>query len=211
MNRATLGAADLRHILMYAADQIRTEEAALNALDAAVGDGDHGITMRLGFEAVKEKLGQMDDSATLSSVLEEAGQAFMGVTGGAIGIILARILIGGAGPLRGRAELGAPEFRAMLAAMDAAVSAGGKVKPGDKTILDAVHAAAEAVDPDQGLAQAFTAAAAAATEGAEKTAGMLCRVGRGSRLGDRTLGHRDPGAVSFSIILRCFADCPTGE
>ena len=89
--------------------------------------------------------------------------------------------------------------------METAVSAGGKVKPGDKTILDAIHASQEAVDPQQTLAEALSRAEEAAANAAQRTADMICRVGRASRLGSRTLGHPDPGAVSFSIILRAFS------
>src|SRR6478672_6112277 len=87
---ATLNAADFRRGLFSMADKIIESEARLNALDAAVGDGDHGITMRLGFEAVKQRLTQLEDDATIDRLLVESAQAFMGVTGGAIGVILAK-------------------------------------------------------------------------------------------------------------------------
>jgi dihydroxyacetone kinase-like protein len=208
MTKAVLNTGDLRRIVIHAADEFRREEANLNALDAAVGDGDHGITMRLGFEAVKENLERGDDAATISSILEKSGEAFMSAAGGAIGVILAKMLLSGGAALRGVADFGTPELKTMLVAMERAVSAGGKVKPGDKTILDAIHAAQEAVDPHQTLAEALSMAEEAAAHGAQRTADMICRVGRGSRLGERTRGHCDPGAVSFSIILRAFSRCP---
>lgn len=190
------------------ADKIIEVEARLNALDAAVGDGDHGITMRLGFEAVKERLAQLEDNATFDRLLIEAAQAFMGVTGGAIGIILAKMLMGAGSALRGVSEFGTHELRLMLAGMETAVGKAGKAKPGDKTILDGIHAArevAEAADQSkQSLSVALPAAASAAEAAAERTAGMVCRIGRASRLGERTRGHPDPGAVSFSIMLRAF-------
>ena len=204
----TLNAADFRRGLLAMADKIIEVEARLNALDAAVGDGDHGITMRLGFEAVKQRLTQLEDSATFDRLLVEAAQAFMGVTGGAIGVILAKMLMGAGSALRGVSEFGTPELSLMLAGMETAVGKAGKAKPGDKTILDGVHAAREAAEASaqakQSLSVALTAAASAAEAAAERTAGMVCRVGRASRLGERTLGHPDPGAVSFSIMLRAF-------
>jgi phosphoenolpyruvate---glycerone phosphotransferase subunit DhaL len=105
-------------------------------------------------------------------------------------------------------EFGTPELSLMLAGMETAVAKAGKAKPGDKTILDAIHAAHEATEAaaqsKQPLSVALPAAATAAETAAQRTAGMVCRIGRASRLGDRTLGHPDPGAVSFSILLRAF-------
>jgi dihydroxyacetone kinase phosphoprotein-dependent L subunit len=205
---ATLNAADFRRGLLSVADKIIEVEARLNALDAAVGDGDHGITMRLGFEAVKQRLTQLEDDAAFDRLLTEAAQAFMGVTGGAIGVILAKMLMGGGTALRGVSEFGTPELSLMLAGMETAVGKAGKAKPGDKTILDGIHAAREAADAaaqsKHPLSVALPAAASAAEAAAERTARMVCRIGRASRLGERTLGHPDPGAVSFSIMLRAF-------
>jgi len=205
---ASLNAVDFRRGLVFVADKIIESEARLNALDAAVGDGDHGITMRLGFEAVKHRLTQLEDDATFDRLLMEAAQAFMSVTGGAIGVILAKMLMGGGSALRGISEFGTPELSLMLAGMATAVGKAGKAKPGDKTILDAIHAASEAAEDaaqsEQPLAVALPAAATAAETAAQRTAGMVCRIGRASRLGDRALGHSDPGAVSFSIMLRAF-------
>jgi dihydroxyacetone kinase-like protein len=115
------------------------------------------------------------------------------------------MLLSGSAALRGIRDFGTFEFKTMLVAMETAVGAGGKVKPGDKTILDAIHASQEAVDPHQTLPEALSVAEEAAVNAARRTADMICRVGRGSRLGSRTLGHPDPGAVSFSIILRAFS------
>lgn len=208
MTTANLTAADFRRALLSMADEIMQAEPRLNALDAALGDGDHGITMRLGFEAVKHRLDQLVGGATFDQALLESAQAFMDVTGGAIGVILAKMLMGGASALRGVAELGTPELSAMLAGMEAGIAKAGKAKPGDKTILDGVHAAhaaAEAaVQAQQPLAVALHSVACAAEVAAEQTANIVCRIGRASRLGDRTLGHPDPGAVSFSIMMRAF-------
>ena len=203
--RTDLSGAEFRGILLAAADAIIRTEPRLNALDAALGDGDHGITMRLGFDAVRQRLAQLAPDAAIDAQLTESAQAFLGATGGAIGIILARMLMGGAAALHGCAEMGTAQFGAMLAGMESATAKAGKAKPGDKTILDAIHAAVLAVHPDQSLRAAMEAAAAASEAAAESTAGMICRVGRASRLGERALGHPDPGAVSFSIMLRAMA------
>jgi dihydroxyacetone kinase phosphoprotein-dependent L subunit len=206
MSAAKIDPAGLRRMLLAAADEIIRQEPRLNALDSAVGDGDHGITMRLGCEAVKMRLGELDDAAGFDTILQESGLAFLGVTGGAIGVILAKMLMGAGHAMSATAAMGAPEVKTMLEAMENAIARAGKAKPGDKTILDAVHAAAGAVDINASASEALFQAAAAAKNAADETANMVCRIGRGSKLGDRTLGHPDPGAVSCSIILRAFAD-----
>ena len=198
--------AGLRRMLLAAADKIVREESNLNALDAVLGDGDHGITMRLGFEAVTKRIGELASDTTFETLLRESGLAFMGATGGAIGVILGKMLMGGASSLRGISEMGTPEFKTMMTAMNNAIAQAGRARPGDKTILDAVHAAANSVDVRQGIFEALSQAACAAAGAAQGTANMICRVGRASKLGDRALGHPDPGAVSFSIILQAFAE-----
>ena len=207
---ALITAQDLRSVLSRVAQKIAEQESYLNSLDAAVGDGDHGITMRLGFQAIVRKLGELDLQASVDVIWREAGMAFMNASGGAIGVILGKMFMAGGTTLRGAQQLGAPEFRNMLSAMETAIAKAGRAKPGDKTILDAVHGANAALAglnaTSDDLALLVSRAAQAANRAAQDTADMVCRVGRASRLGDRTLGCPDPGAVSFSIILREMAE-----
>src|SRR5208337_86504 len=113
----------------------------------------------------------------------------------------------GARSLRGTERFSPREFKSLLIAMESSVSSAGKVKAGDKTVLDAIASAGRSIaDSEDTLLAAFTKAATAAEAGALGTANMICRVGRASRLGERSLGHPDPGAVSFAIILRAMAD-----
>jgi len=204
----TIDAKALREILAFVADAVELEESRLNALDAAIGDGDHGITVRLGFHAVRKARSSQPQSEEISAVLGQTGKAFMGATGGAIGIIFGRILMCGQKALAGREALGVQELKCWLAAMESTVAAVGKAKPGDKTILDALHAANLALssrtfDPDD-VVGAFRVARDAAESGARDTANMLCKVGRASKLGAQVLGHPDPGAVMFSIVMDAF-------
>lgn len=208
MATTAIGAAELQEMLRYTADALAKEEPRLNALDAAIGDGDHGITVRLGFQAVRKAMENSSACTEIGAVLGGAGRAFMGATGGAIGIVLGKMLICGQDALKGRETLGVDEFKRWLKEMESTITAVGKAKPGDKTILDAVHAAAIATSTlsseRNNIAEAFLAAGQAAEKAANETANMLCKVGRASRLGERVLGHPDPGAVTFSIILHSF-------
>jgi len=200
----------LSGMLIFVADEIARREADLNALDAAVGDGDHGITMRIGFEAIRERLGQLDPATPIDGILRESGSAFLGATGGAIGVVMGKMLMAGGKSLQGMQEIRAPQFQQLLSAMESSVAATGKVKPGDRTILDAIHAAAVAATAPEWASKDLDTivdlAASAAQGAARTTADMLCRVGRASRLGNRVLGHPDPGATSFAIILRAMHD-----
>ena len=207
MNKSGLNAQELRLCLESVAEAVIREEAHLTSLDSAIGDGDHGITMRIGFAAVRQKLTSLDENADLERVFNEVGKTFMGATGGAIGVLLGGMLTAGGKALSGCIEMGPDEFKRVLESMESTLIRLGKAQPGDKTILDAVHAACQAVvdSGQQDLEILCTKAAAAAAEGAQKTAGMLCAKGRASRLGGRVLGHPDPGAVSFSVILDAMA------
>jgi dihydroxyacetone kinase phosphoprotein-dependent L subunit len=215
MNSEAIGPQELKEIFLHIARVMREREAELNALDAAIGDGDHGITMRGGFEAVGHQLESLPAETTLSEVLSTAGMAFMDATGGAIGVILGKMFLAGGRAVRESSALGPRELGLLLGEMERAVAGSGRARPGDKTILDAVHPASRAVNNSvpapATLAEALARAAGAAESGAERTAEMLCRVGRASRLGDRVLGHRDPGAVSFALLLRTAADWVAGR
>ena len=199
-------------MLSAVAKRIAAEEARLNSLDAAIGDGDHGITMRLGFEAINRKLAETDHQADIATLLGESGMAFMGATGGAIGVVLGKMLLAAGRSLKEARLFRAREFKSMLTAMEASVASSGKVKIGDKTIFDAVSAACGVLSGnEESLAEAVGEAATAAESAALETASMLCRVGRASRLGERSLGHPDPGAASFSLILRAMSDWIASE
>jgi phosphoenolpyruvate---glycerone phosphotransferase subunit DhaL len=196
---------DLKDALALAAARFQQAEGRLNELDGAIGDGDHGITMRIGFDAVRTAVGELGDDVPPDKILRTAGMAFMGATGGAIGVILGKALSAGGMALRGIEQVGSAEFLAMLKSMENAVAIAGKAKPGDKTILDSIHAAA-AVAPEPALVETMRAACLAAERGAEETAGWPCKVGRASRLGARAIGHPDPGATSFGILLKALLE-----
>jgi dihydroxyacetone kinase phosphoprotein-dependent L subunit len=210
MTPAAITAIALRHMLTFVAETIAREEAHLNTLDAAIGDGDHGITMRVGFTAIISKVGSLPDSEGIDVILRESGMAFMGATGGAIGVLLGKMLMAGGAALKGRPEIGPAEIRILFASMETALASAGKAQPGDKTLLDAVHAANQTVLSSENsqpeVADLLTRASQAARKAAESTAQMHARAGRASRLGNRALGHPDPGAVSFSIVLAAMAE-----
>jgi phosphoenolpyruvate---glycerone phosphotransferase subunit DhaL len=209
MTKSSLDGRALKEALSFAAGRFAREENRLNELDGAIGDGDHGITMRIGFEAIRAAVAPLDDATAPGEILRKAGTAFMAGTGGAIGVIFGKALMSGGKALGGAMQVGPAEFAAVLDGMQSAVASTGKAKPGDKTILDSIRAAA-GTTPSQDLTGTMRASCVAAEETALATAGWACKVGRASRLGERSIGHPDPGATSFGIFLRALLEwCET--
>ena len=188
----------LRECVLAAADAVESAQAELCRLDAAAGDGDHGVTMALAARAVRKAL---DDAPDLSGpeLLTKVALA-MGSVGGASGPVYASGALAIATTLRG-APAATP--LALAEAAENAIAALGNARPGDKTILDSLHPAVEALRDGGDIRRA----ADAAREGATATAHMVATIGRASRLGERSRGHADPGATSLSIILDAIADC----
>jgi dihydroxyacetone kinase-like protein len=178
-------------------------------LDRAIGDSDHGENMDRGFKAVMEKLAEAPP-ATPGAALKLTAMALMSKVGGAAGPLY------GTAFLRASTSLGDTEDidpAALAAAIHAArdgVVARGKAESGDKTMVDAWTpavdaAAAQAAAGDGDVRKVLLAAAEAAEAGAVATDPLIARKGRASYLGERSAGHRDPGAVSTALILRAAA------
>jgi dihydroxyacetone kinase-like protein len=191
--------------LAEAESQIKARSDYLTQLDAAIGDGDHGTNMRRGFDAVGKALAGQGSDTPPGRLLIVAGKTLVSTVGGASGP-----LWGSALRRAGRALGGAETFDgeqlalALDAAIDGVVELGAAV-PGDKTMVDAlvpaVRALHDGLAADQSLADAVRAGAEAAWAGAESTVPMRARKGRASYLGERSIGHQDPGATSAAIIL----------
>jgi dihydroxyacetone kinase-like protein len=185
---------------------VRAERDHLTQLDAAIGDGDHGINMNRGFEAVSKALAVQDGGLAPGKLLIIVGKTLVSSVGGASGP-----LWGTAFKRAGRALGDAPAIEAddLVAALDAAIA--GVVELGaaavqDKTMVDAlvpaVDALREGLAAGQALEPALGAAAVAAEEGARATIPLQARKGRASYLGERSIGHQDPGATSAALVIR---------
>jgi phosphoenolpyruvate---glycerone phosphotransferase subunit DhaL len=191
--------------LAEAEQQIKAQSDYLTQLDAAIGDGDHGTNMRRGFDAVGKALAGQDRTTPPGRLLVLAGKTLVSTVGGASGPLWGSALRR-AGRALGEGE--SFDGRQLAAALDAAVAGVvelGAAAPGDKTMVDALLPAAqamgEALDAGRSLEDALAAAAAAAREGAEATVPMQARKGRASYLGERSIGHQDPGATSAAIVV----------
>ncbi len=200
---------DLLRWLERTADVLRENRTYLTELDAAIGDGDHGINMDRGFSAVRDKFPAMA-TMDMATRLRTVGSTLVSTVGGAGGPLYGTAYLRAAGAIAGKQELASADIVAMLEAFLGGVVARGKAHPGEKTIVDALtpalNAARQAVNEGATLAQVTSRASEAAEKGAIDTIPMLATKGRASYLGERSIGHQDPGATSSWLILRCLAE-----
>jgi dihydroxyacetone kinase-like protein len=199
--------------VLAAAAALEASRDELCRLDAAAGDGDHGVTMALAARAVRQTLAASPDASGAELVTKVA--MAMGSVGGAIGPIYASGLLAVAGAMRAspaNQTLTVPHLLACAESAESAISELGHAKLGDKTILDALNPAIvslrQASATGANLEEALAAAAQAAHDGAASTAEMIASMGRASRLGERSRGLADPGASSFALIMDAFASAP---
>ncbi|MHA7305748.1 dihydroxyacetone kinase subunit DhaL [Arthrobacter sp. TMN-49] len=186
---------------------------ALIELDRVIGDGDHGENMDRGFSAILQAL-EAQTPATPGAAFKLAAMTLMSKVGGAAGPLYGTAFLRAATTVGDAAELDSATLSAALSAARDGVVARGKAEVGDKTMIDAwtpaVDAAAAAVAAGADPAAVLDAAATAAEAGAVSTDPLIARKGRASYLGERAMGHRDPGAASSALILRAAAATAAG-
>jgi phosphoenolpyruvate---glycerone phosphotransferase subunit DhaL len=192
------------------ADVIADHRVELITLDRDIGDGDHGENMDRGFQAVLPKLDSMPDGALPADVFKLLATTLISTVGGAAGPLYGTAYLKAAAAVSGVADLDSAAVVALLTAARDGIVLRGKAEPGDKTMIDAwtpavAAAEAAALDGDDPEAVLLSAADAAA-EGAAATEPLVARKGRASYLGERAIGHRDPGAQSTALLLRAAAD-----
>ncbi|MDY0945113.1 dihydroxyacetone kinase subunit DhaL [Frigoribacterium sp. CFBP9039] len=206
----TLDSTWVRAWIERTAEVLTTERHTLSELDRQIGDGDHGENLARGFAAVRERIGQTPDDATPATLVKLVATTLISTVGGAAGPLLGTAYLKGAAALGDASELDARAVVALLTAARDGVVLRGKAETGDKTMVDAwtpaVDAAAAAAGSGAPPADVLRAAADAAAEGAAATEPLVARKGRASYLGDRAIGHRDPGAQSSSLIITAAAD-----
>ncbi|MCW5252090.1 MULTISPECIES: dihydroxyacetone kinase subunit DhaL [unclassified Streptomyces] len=177
-----------------AAASVDREAERLTELDSPIGDADHGSNLRRGFAAVAAAL-EKEPPGTPGAVLTLAGRRLISTVGGASGPLYGTLLRRTGKALGDAGEVSPGDLAEALRAGVDAVRALGGAAPGDKTMVDALVPAVEA------LGESFAAARAAAEEGAAATTPLRARKGRASYLGERSVGHRDPGATSAALLV----------
>lgn len=210
----TIDSARLVRMFGAIADAVAADRDRLCALDGVIGDADHGIAMELGFAAARDAVAALDAEATdPTALLNAAAKAFLNAVGASSGPLYATALMRGAATVKGKTSLDVADVVAMLQAMAKGIQDRGKAEIGDKTMVDAwtpaAGAAAEALAAGSGLAGCLEAALAAAHAGGEATKTMVAAKGRSSRLGERSIGHMDPGAASAATVIGAMRDSLT--
>ncbi|MGJ3261819.1 MAG: dihydroxyacetone kinase subunit DhaL [Salinarimonas sp.] len=205
---ATLRNAGSGAIVAEIAAVIVENRAYLSEIDGKIGDGDHGVNMAKGFSRAAERLASRESS--LAEALDALGQVLMSEIGGSMGPLYGMMFTEMAEAIENKESLDAEAYAAMLRAGLSGVEAIGSAKVGDKTMLDslvpAVEAAEAAVAEGSGFPAALTRSKEAAADGRERTRDLVARIGRASRLGERSKGVLDAGATSCSLIVAALAD-----
>jgi dihydroxyacetone kinase-like protein len=201
-------AAALRRWIAAFADSVVEHQDELTRLDSAIGDADHGSNLARGMKAVVAAL-DAESPATPDAVLKRTGMTLVSTVGGASGPLYGTFFLR-MGTAAGQGELDAAGFGAALRAGVEGVLARGKAERGDKTMYDALAPALEAYDSQvngggDDFGAALRAAADAAAAGRDATIPLQARKGRASYLGERSIGHQDPGATSAALLLAAAA------
>lgn len=199
-----LNAEDTRNMLLYVADKIIAAKPYLTEVDSAIGDGDHGIGMAGGMQKAKKKLLQMEDETNVYHLFETAGHAMLMSMGGASGVIFGSLYLAGAKGMEPAPVLYGRDLAIMERKSLQAIQERGKAEVGDKTMVDALAPAVEAMEANTGkdLLTLLKAAEEAARQGMENTKNYIAKFGRAKSLMERAIGHQDAGATSVYLIFQ---------
>ena len=199
---------DIVRWLTLLAQTLHENRDYLTQLDSAIGDADHGINMDRGFKAVLDKM-SIVEGMDIGSILKTVGTTLVSTVGGASGPLYGTAFLRAGMATSGKHELDEADVIGMLEAALEGIKARGKAQPGEKTMVDALTpalmAAKEAEAQNLDLAQILQRASDAAEAGMQSTIPMLATKGRASYLGERSVGHQDPGATSSWLILKTLA------
>lgn len=193
-------------MLTAMAEEMHTARHELTELDNAIGDGDHGTNMDRGFQAVMKQLPKLLEQDDVGAILHNAGMTLMNTIGGSAGPVYGTLFMWAGMTCRGASEIDAQVFAGALESGAYGVAEIGGAHEGDKTMLDALFPACralkESLQKGEALTDALAAAVQAAEQGVEYTKLIVANRGRASYIGERSLGHQDPGATSMMLLLR---------
>ena len=195
-------------IIKVMAEIIHENAQFLTDLDAPIGDNDHGINMDRGFQKVLEDLPGVENS-DIGAILKKTGMDLVSTVGGSSGPLYGTAFMKAGAAVAGKNEIDADDFIDIMDAAVGGVQLRGKSEEGEKTMLDAMIPAVEAikkgVDAGKTPAEFLADGVEAAKEGVEYTKTIIATKGRASYVGERSIGHQDPGATSFTLLLESIA------
>lgn len=203
--RTTITSAEVLAILQKMATDMAGQKDYLCELDGAMGDGDQGVTMAIGFGAIQKGLASLQEQ-DIGTIITKSGLTFNGTAASTIGALLATACLRAGREVKGKQEIGVADLAAMSEAACAGIQERGKAQVGDKTVLDAMIPAATALraaaTAGAGIEAALQAALAAAEAGVQATIPLKAQIGRAAWIAERSVGHQDPGATSFALMLK---------
>lgn len=199
---------NVRDMLIYVADKIVESKPYLTDIDSNIGDGDHGISMANGMIKAKAKLRTIDDVNDIYSLFTAMGKSILMSTGGASGVIFGSMFFEGAKGMEPKKEISTKDFAVIMRKGLNAIQERGKANVGDKTMVDALFPAVEAMEASwiDGFGVMLDKAAEAAKYGMENTKNYIARYGRAKSLMERAIGYQDAGATSVWIIFRSMSE-----
>lgn len=203
----------LTAFLTHLNDLVAENAAHLTELDAAIGDADHGANLKRGFAAVTAAL-ESGEFETTDALMKKVGMTLVSSVGGASGPLYGTFFLRLGTAVPGEAELSADQFAEAFAAGVQGIADRGKAELGDKTMLDALKPASEALTAGVGagsLAQGVAGALTAAEQGRDSVTDSVAKKGRASYVGERAIGHVDPGAESSVLLMRALSDTISGD
>lgn len=189
-------------------DTIENEKEYLSELDGAIGDGDHGVNMAKCFREVKQKLAE-STAEDVGTLFKDVGMVVLNSVGGAMGALYGTFFLKLSQESAGKGEVNLSDLVKIFQTGEQGILDIGKANPGDKTLIDTLSPAVRAIEAAEKEGKPLAGALAdfeeAAKQGMESTREMLAKIGRASRLGERTIAHQDAGATSCYFILRSLA------
>lgn len=205
-----LDTAKMAEIIRAIAMRMEAEKDFLTQLDNEIGDGDHGINLARGFKSVLDKLPELE-TGDIGAMLKGVGMQLVSNVGGASGPLYGTAFMKAGNALKGKTEVTAADFAVAMEVAISGIKMRGKSEEGEKTMLDALcpayKALAEAVEGGAELKEAVAKAVEAAAQGVEYTKTIIATKGRASYLGERSIGHQDPGATSSWYMLQEIEKC----
>lgn len=210
----TISMKQLQTAIVAACDSIVASEPLLTQIDSIIGDGDHGTGMRDGFMVLRETL-ITNEYPDIYALMREAGLTLVKNMGGASGVIFGTLFIAGHEAVRSKTDMDADAIIAFFDAGSTSIAKRGRTARGDKTMLDALLPAVEAMrrkrEETEDVALLLEAAYEGALQGVENTKSMISRKGRSKNFREKTLGIPDPGAVSVSLLFQGISDFVNGR
>jgi len=208
MIKKNLNTKEFIQIFFKICENIEKNKDYFSELDRSIGDGDHGVTMSIGWTAVKEKLSEFSDDITFDKICIQVASSFLSAVGASAGPLYATALMRGGAKLKGLKNVNSSQIADFFEAAANGIKERGKAELGDKTMLDVWLPVSEVMkinaEQNDDIIEILLKGSLIADQAMNSTKDMLSKKGRSSKLGERSKGHIDPGAASSEMIIRTF-------